>query len=208
MSPARPFIIAALLGASLPLWAEEAATETTAPDPAADVPPATGLPAGPTATPSPNVTVNLINRLVQKKILSQDEAAELIKQAEADAAAAQKAAAQADIAAVAPPPTARHPTRWPRHPPTAHRVPYPQAATTPGEAGGSRRVWVRGAKPQITQISQNYSAGGKHENRLGLFLVTVWNRAKSPALLQIRVSRPAPCGRSAAAPHPVIMQCP
>lgn len=107
MSPTRSFLIAALLGSSLPLRAEDPATETTAPDPGAEAPRSTDLPAEPAAAPaapSQNVTINLINRLVQKKILTQDEAAELIKQAEADAATAQKAAAEADIAAVTPPP--------------------------------------------------------------------------------------------------------
>lgn len=45
------------------------------------------------ATPSQNVTLNLINRLVQKGVLSQAEAADLIQGAEADAAFA-KAQAQ------------------------------------------------------------------------------------------------------------------
>jgi hypothetical protein len=46
------------------------------------------------ATPSQNVTLNLINRLVQKGVLSQAEAADLIQGAEEDAAFA-KAQAQA-----------------------------------------------------------------------------------------------------------------
>lgn len=69
-------------------------------------------------TPSQNVTINLINRLVQKGVLSKEDAADLIQQAEADAqtaqaqaAAAQEAvaaatqAAQQAIAATPPPPT-------------------------------------------------------------------------------------------------------
>jgi hypothetical protein len=117
MSPTRSIFIAAFLGASSQLRAEEVATETTpveSPassetlDPTADGPRASDLPAAPVAAapaPSPNVTVNLINRLVQKGILSQAEAAEMIQQAEADAAtAAQNAAAQADIAALPPAP--------------------------------------------------------------------------------------------------------
>jgi hypothetical protein len=69
-------------------------------------------------TPSQNVTINLINRLVQKGVLSKEDAADLIQQAEADAqtaqaqaAAAQQAvaeatqAAQQAIAATPPPPT-------------------------------------------------------------------------------------------------------
>ncbi|MEQ1853885.1 MAG: putative porin [Chthoniobacteraceae bacterium] len=51
--------------------------------PAADA--ATGTGKG---TRSRNVTINLINRLVEKKILSAEEAAEMIKMAEEDAAAA------------------------------------------------------------------------------------------------------------------------
>jgi len=53
------------------------------------------------ATPSPsqNVTVNLINRLVQKGVLSKEDAAELIKGAEADAAAA-RAQQQMEVQAV------------------------------------------------------------------------------------------------------------
>ncbi|MES2658180.1 MAG: putative porin [Verrucomicrobiota bacterium] len=119
MSPTRTFAIAALLGASSLLRAQEAATETTpadkAPlseslDPTAELPLANDLPAGPVpaqaAAPSPNVTVNLINRLVEKKILSRQEADEMIQQAEADAVAAQQqASAQADIAALPPAPS-------------------------------------------------------------------------------------------------------
>ena len=56
----------------------------------------------PAAAPSANVTINLINRLVAKGILTQAEAAEMIQQAEADAATA---AAQNDIAALPPEPT-------------------------------------------------------------------------------------------------------
>jgi hypothetical protein len=42
----------------------------------------------PQATPSQNVTINLINRLVQRGVLTQQDADELIKQAEEDAAIA------------------------------------------------------------------------------------------------------------------------
>jgi hypothetical protein len=74
-------------------------------DPALDTPLATDLPGDktpPAAAASPNVTVNLINRLVQKGVLTQAEAAEMIQQAEADAA---NAAAKSDIAALPPEPT-------------------------------------------------------------------------------------------------------
>lgn len=98
MSPTRLFPVVALLGASSLLGAEEPATQTTPVDPAAP-------PVSPVA-PSPNVTLNLIGRLVQKGILTQAEAAEMIQQAEADAAtAAQTAAAQA-APAPTPAPTA------------------------------------------------------------------------------------------------------
>lgn len=51
------------------------------------------------ASPSQNVTINLINRLVQKGVLAKEEAAELIKGAEADAAAA-RAQQQVEVQAV------------------------------------------------------------------------------------------------------------
>ncbi len=54
-----------------------------------------------------NVTINLINRLVTKGVLSQEDADDLIKQAEADAVEARKeqaAVVQAAVAQAAPPP--------------------------------------------------------------------------------------------------------
>lgn len=120
MFPAPTLLAAAVLGVSGLLRAEDVTTETTpvvppaqtplskSPDPVADVPLTKNLPAEPTpanaAAPSQNVTVNLINRLVEKKILSRAEADEMIHQAQADALAAQNAAAQADIAALPPAP--------------------------------------------------------------------------------------------------------
>ncbi|MES2920318.1 MAG: putative porin [Verrucomicrobiota bacterium] len=116
MSPTRPFAIAAILGASSLLQAEDVATESTpvatpdkvslaeSTDPTTSAPLVSDLPATP--APTSNVTVNLINRLVQKGILSKEEAAEMISQAEADAQTAQQnAAAQADIAALPPAPS-------------------------------------------------------------------------------------------------------
>ena len=104
MIPLRPVFIAACLGASSLSRAEVSAIQPAPSDPppdaplaTADVPLATDLPAAP--APSPNVTVNLINRLVQKGILTQPEALDLIKQAEADAVTA----AQNAAAAAAPP---------------------------------------------------------------------------------------------------------
>jgi len=63
---------------------------------------AIAAPPGEKPTPSQNVTINLINRLVQRGVLTKEDASELIKQAEADAAEAQAQAeaAKAAIAAV------------------------------------------------------------------------------------------------------------
>jgi hypothetical protein len=106
MSTTRPILLASLLAATGTLRAQENLADQL--DPTLDAPLATDLPAEPApaaaAAPSPNVTVNLINRLVEKGILSQLEATELIRQAEADAVAAQNAAAQADVAALPPAP--------------------------------------------------------------------------------------------------------
>ena len=52
------------------------------------------------STPSQNVTINLINRLVQRGVLAKEDAADLIKQAEADAVAA-RAQSEADAGAAA-----------------------------------------------------------------------------------------------------------
>lgn len=89
------------LPAPLPLLAENAppATSTPAPisaDPAEAVPvlPDPNAAAPQAMTPTQNVTLNLINRLVQKGILTHGEASDLIKGAEEDAAFA-KAQAQA-----------------------------------------------------------------------------------------------------------------
>lgn len=80
------------------------------------VPPASAAPPAP-ITPSQNVTINLINRLVQRGVLTKEDAAELIQQAEADAQMAQaqaaatqdaiasaQAAAQQAVAQTPPPP--------------------------------------------------------------------------------------------------------
>jgi hypothetical protein len=65
-------------------------------DPSEQVSPASPTPGARTQ----NVTVNLINRLVEKKILTQEEAADMIKTAEADAEAArtEAAASKAELA--------------------------------------------------------------------------------------------------------------
>lgn len=110
MSHVRPYLAAAFLGATSLLRAQEVSPLADSLDPTADAPLVTDLPPEPkpAAAPAPtsNVTVNLINRLVEKKILTREEADEMIKQAQADAVAvAQNAAAQADIAALPPAPS-------------------------------------------------------------------------------------------------------
>ncbi|MCX6874655.1 MAG: putative porin [Verrucomicrobia bacterium] len=101
MLPSRSnLLVAAFLAASGLLRAATVATGSPPPEPGSEAPPATDLPPAP--APSQNVTVNLINRLVQKGILTQAEAGELIRQAEADAATAAQNAA--DAAALPPPP--------------------------------------------------------------------------------------------------------
>jgi hypothetical protein len=93
MSPTRTIALAALLGTTGLLQAQEAASPSPSatPDPAAGAPQPGALPATPApapapavaaAKPSPNVTVNLINRLVEKGVLTKEEAAEMIQQAE------------------------------------------------------------------------------------------------------------------------------
>ena len=97
------------------LRATAAPVPAPAPAPAVEVPPASDAalfapPAdasGGKAAPSTNVTINLINRLVQKGVLSKDDAADLIKQAEDDAVNARKQAvvdATAAAQAAAPEP--------------------------------------------------------------------------------------------------------
>lgn len=66
-----------------------AGDESLSPDPTIDLPLSTDLPERKdvaSSTPTSNATINLINRLVQKGILTEAEAAEMIQQAEADAA--------------------------------------------------------------------------------------------------------------------------
>jgi Putative porin len=72
---------------------------------------------------SQNVTINLINRLVERGVLSKEDAAELIKQAEADAeeARAQAAAIAAIQSATPPPPVTDNGTL---------RAPAPQSENT------------------------------------------------------------------------------
>jgi hypothetical protein len=106
MSSARTFAIAALLGSAGLLHAQDSEVSESI-DPTADSPQVSDLPIEqpPTAAaPTSSVTVNLINRLVQKGILTQGEAGEMIAQAEADAVSARNAQTAADIAALPPAP--------------------------------------------------------------------------------------------------------
>jgi len=79
-----------------------AMTESSLPPPAAVTPSAT-----PAFTRSQNVTINLINRLVERGVLTKQDAAELIHMAEEDAAAARAEATAAQQAQ--PPPAATPP---------------------------------------------------------------------------------------------------
>jgi hypothetical protein len=114
MSPIRPIAATLMLVLGSPLHAEEVVTGTAPVTPAADADlsdaPAPEAAAETAAAPSTNVTVNLIARLVQKGVLTKEEAVVMIQQAEAEAQKAQQAqqaaAAQADIAALPPEPTA------------------------------------------------------------------------------------------------------
>ncbi len=98
-APENPASAEAAPAASEPMPVSDADVATST---GADlVPPADAAPPAP-ITPSQNVTVNLINRLVQRGVLTQEDAAELIQQAEADAQMAQaEAAAQQDAIAAA-----------------------------------------------------------------------------------------------------------
>ena len=83
--------------AALPAFAADPSASAPLPtsDPlAVAAPPVSEPELAPVAAPSQNVTINLINRLVQRGVLAKEDAADLIKQAEADAVAA-KAQAQA-----------------------------------------------------------------------------------------------------------------
>ena len=91
--------------------------ESVAPTPSAPAQTATAPAQAALPPPSQNVTINLINRLVQRGVLPKEDASELIKQAEADAdiahaqalatqvATSQAAAAQAAVANSGPAPS-------------------------------------------------------------------------------------------------------
>jgi len=82
-----------------------AATPVVSPSPAASPTPTDVAVASPTPQPSPtpsqNAVINLINRLVQRGVLTKEDASELIQQAEADATRAKEEAAKANAAAAA-----------------------------------------------------------------------------------------------------------
>ena len=96
LASALPWIAAqADPAAPLPISEPLAVAEPQVPEASlAPVPVAAAPSQAPSASPSQNVTINLINRLVQRGVLSKEDAADLIQQAEADAAAA-RAQAQA-----------------------------------------------------------------------------------------------------------------
>jgi hypothetical protein len=101
--------LAGFAAAAEPAEPTDAAAPAGSPPSASAGPAAPAQPAepvAPVASPSPsaspsqftrsqNVTINLINRLVQRGVLTKEDAAELIKMAEEDAAAARAEAAQA-----------------------------------------------------------------------------------------------------------------
>ena len=91
MSRIRKILIASIIGTFCDIRAEDAITGTTEPPGLESV--SEGGAAG-SSTPSENVTVNLIGRLVQKGVLTQAEAAVLVQQAEADAATAAESSIQ------------------------------------------------------------------------------------------------------------------
>lgn len=83
--------------APMPSKSDAPPASPPASDAALFAPPADG--ANGQATPTTNVTINLINRLVQRGILGKDDAAELIKQAQQDAVVARKQAQQDAVVA-------------------------------------------------------------------------------------------------------------
>jgi len=81
------------------LLAQNSASAATTPAPQDSPPPpkkmtVATVSAEPKPTPSQNVTINLIHRLVERGVLTKDDADELIKQAEQDAATAREMAKQ------------------------------------------------------------------------------------------------------------------
>src|SRR5580704_13535334 len=82
-----------------------AASPVVSPSPAPSPTPTDVASASSTAqaspTPSQNAVINLINRLVQRGVLTKEDATDLIQQAETDAARAKEEAAKANAAAAA-----------------------------------------------------------------------------------------------------------
>ena len=82
---------------------DEGATPVVSPTPGASPTPVDVAAAASTSSPTPsqNAVINLINRLVQRGVLTKDDATDLIQQAEADANRAKEEAAKANTAAAA-----------------------------------------------------------------------------------------------------------
>ncbi len=108
MSLKHKVFIYLLLSATGLAYAQEAAPAAPAEtlDPVVDAPILTDLPIDTPPEkpedPAASVTLNLIKRLVKKGVLTQEEADEMVRDAQAEANAA-RAAARAEIAAMAPP---------------------------------------------------------------------------------------------------------
>ena len=87
----------------LPVAPQDGAPAATSPNPLLDGPPTAPLPQPAPPAPSPNATINLIRLLVAKKILTAEEADQMIAQAEAEAQTARVAAEEAKAAATTSP---------------------------------------------------------------------------------------------------------
>src|SRR4029077_13795985 len=81
-------LILATIACGLCAVASSLAQQATEPDLSGTAPPA------PKPTPSENVTINLLHRMVERRLLKEEDAEELIKEAESDAAIAHAAAAE------------------------------------------------------------------------------------------------------------------
>ena len=93
----------------------------------------------PPGAPSPSFAVNLLNRLVQRGILTQQDADDLTRQAESDAASA-RAQSQADAGAAAQAVAAQVAQRQAdMTPPPAHGRRRPRALRPPGREGPDAR---------------------------------------------------------------------
>ncbi|MHA3774148.1 putative porin [Verrucomicrobiota bacterium sgz303538] len=99
----KPASIDLIAAASAP---QTAAADQINPAPVETASPETAVAASPSSAPAPrvapseSVTINLINRLVERGVLTKDDSRELMKQAEQDAAEARAQAAAAQEAAV------------------------------------------------------------------------------------------------------------